>query len=73
VIINLYAYRDYYQIPADENTVLERMLAISKDSGFEGIGVYGLEGWMAENRLPFILDLIEDYTIRFKLAFPKLC
>ena len=38
------------------------MLAISKDSGFEGIGVYGLEGWMAENRLPFILDLIEDYS-----------
>ena len=61
VIINPYAYRNYYEIPEDENSTLERMLSIAKDLGFEGIGVYGLEGWMAENRLPLILNLIEDY------------
>ena len=61
VIINPYAYRNYYEIPENENSTLERMLSIAKDLGFEGIGVYGLEGWMAENRLPLILDLIEDY------------
>ena len=61
VIINPYAYRDYYEIPNDEKARLEQMLSIAKDLGFKGIGVYGLEGWMAENRLPLILDLIEDY------------
>ena len=61
VIINPYAYRDYYHIPADENTTLEKMLSISKNLGFKGIGIYGLEGWMAENRLPLILALIDNY------------